>query len=159
MSAVQRELFVASVNFTEWAFTNVTKFRDEVQKGPYGCGEMTLYKIGAELAYAGIVLASIIETVVRGFFGLLAQGINFLIPEGNVKDFFEKYILPLTWESAKLSIGFGAGSAVALVTNFENRTSQEIAKDWPCMQSLSEALVPSPGSRTFDACAREMGLF
>src|SRR5579885_193068 len=104
MSAVQRELAAIGINFTMWAFENVTKFRDEVQKGPYGCAEKTLYKIGAELAYAGIMLASIIETVVRGFFGLLAQGINFLIPQGSVKDFFEKYILPLTWESAKLSI-------------------------------------------------------
>lgn len=77
-----------------------------------------LKKVVLPPAFIGIALISIIEGIFRGIAGLIAQSIYLFLPQGEVRNFFTRDVLPQTWGSFGFCFRFTIVSLCLLVQNF-----------------------------------------
>jgi len=69
------------------------------------CAEMAFRRIVAEPAFLGLTVVALVETALKGVFGIIALGVHACLPPGETKEWVRTQILPYTLDSTLVCTG------------------------------------------------------
>lgn len=143
-------------SFGLWAMVQVSDWRNgylyKQQTGPnqitysyrndMSCLEVTVKRIIAEPAFLGLTVISLIETAVRGVFGLIAMGVHHCLPPGDTEKWLNEKVIAYTTDMTlvcTLSIIANAIYALfnPLATHVQYTHDEDLSCPWSCNTNYS----------------------